>query len=436
MAREMKDSGIEWIGEIPREWEVIKIKRLGEYRNGLTYMPSDITDQRNGMLVLRSSNIQHGKISLLDNVYVSSEISEQLKVKQGDIIICSRNGSRDLIGKCAIVENELNASFGAFMMKYRCEAPRYMYYILNSAIFKYYLSTFLTATINQLTGANFGNMAIVWCKNREEQIRIVDFLDTQCAHIDSVIEKTRAAIEEYKRLKQSVITQAVTKGIRPNREMKDSGLNVISSLPRDWKVNPIKHICEIPITDGTHMTPDYSDENNGSPFISSKDVTSGQINWTKIKYITKELHNELKKSIAPRRNDILLAKNGTTGVAALVDDDREFDVYVTIAVIRVKSQIIIPKFALYSINSQLCKRQFDEHLKGIGVPNLHLGTINNTKIFIPAISEQTEIVAYLDEKTASIDSLIQKKEQLITELEAYKKSLIYEYVTGKKEVVL
>ena len=119
----------------------------------------------------------------------------------------------------------------------------------------------------------------------------------------------------------------------------------------------------------------------------------------------------------------------------MVDDDREFDIYVTIAVIRVNSQIVIPKFALYSINSQLCKRQFDQHLKGIGVPNLHLGTINNTRIFIPSISEQSEIVAYLDEKTAAIDSLIQKKEQLITELEAYKKSLIYEYVTGKKEVI-
>ena len=418
MAREMKDSGIEWIGEIPRSWGICRLRFLCNILTG----NQDTQD-----------NDPDGKYPF----YVRSPIVEKSNsfTFEGDDILMAGDGVG--AGK---VFHYVSGKYGCHQRVYSLQkitgiSRRFLYYYLQN---RFYISIETANSKSTVDSVRLNMLQdfSVTIPNCEEQQSIAVFLDTQCAHIDSVIEKTRAAIEEYKKLKQAVITQAVTKGIRPNREMKDSGLNVISSLPRDWKVNPIKHICEIPITDGTHMTPDYSDENNGSPFISSKDVTSGQINWTKIKYITKELHNELKKSIAPRRNDILLAKNGTTGVAALVDDDREFDVYVTIAVIRVKSQIIIPKFALYSINSQLCKRQFDEHLKGIGVPNLHLGTINNTKIFIPAISEQTEIVAYLDEKTASIDSLIQKKEQLITELEAYKKSLIYEYVTGKKEVVL
>ena len=174
--RPMKDSGIEWIGEIPESYKVERVKHLGSYRNGLTYTPDDVVDEGQGTLVLRSSNVQQGKLCFEDNVYVDAEIPERLMVQKGDIIICSRNGSRELIGKCAIVENDLVASFGAFMMIFRGDSPKYMYYILNSSVFKYYLSTFLTSTINQLTGSNFGNMAIVWCNDISEQNEIVDYL--------------------------------------------------------------------------------------------------------------------------------------------------------------------------------------------------------------------------------------------------------------------
>ena len=208
--REMKDSGIEWIGEIPREWSIVKIKHLGEYRNGLTYNPTDVVNKNDGVLVLRSSNIQHGKLCLLDNVYVNMTIPEQLMVKKGDIVICSRNGSRALIGKCAVVEESLVASFGAFMMSYRCKSSKYMYYILNSEVFKYHLNTFLTSTINQLTGGNFGNMSIVWCRNKNEQSEIVAYLDEKTAAIDSLIQKKEQLITELEAYKKSLIYEYVT----------------------------------------------------------------------------------------------------------------------------------------------------------------------------------------------------------------------------------
>ena len=174
MAEQMKPSGIDWIGDIPESWDVVRIKDIGTYRNGLTYAPEDIAEDDNGTLVLRSSNIQNGKISYDDNVYVKCSVSPELMVKKGDIIICSRNGSRELIGKNAIIENSgIACSFGAFMMVYRCSCPRYMYYILNSEVFSYYLGTFLTSTINQLTGNNFGNMKIVFCKDHNEIYKIL-----------------------------------------------------------------------------------------------------------------------------------------------------------------------------------------------------------------------------------------------------------------------
>ena len=208
--REMKDSGVEWIGGIPKEWNVVKIKHLGEYRNGLTYNPTDVVDKSGGVLVLRSSNIQHGKLCLVDNVYVNMTIPEQLMVKKGDIVICSRNGSKALIGKCAVVEESMVASFGAFMMSYRCKSSKYMYYILNSEVFKYHLNTFLTATINQLTGGNFGNMSIVWCNNESEQSEIVAYLDEKTAAIDSLIQKKEQLITELEAYKKSLIYEYVT----------------------------------------------------------------------------------------------------------------------------------------------------------------------------------------------------------------------------------
>ena len=207
---EMKDSGIEWIGQIPKHWEIIRIKNIGEYRNGLTYKPTDITDENTGILVLRSSNIQAGKISLKDNVYVSTFVRNDLKVQKGDILICSRNGSRELVGKNAIIEDLQDVTFGAFMMIFRCDSPKYLYYILNSKVFSYYLGSFFTSTINQLTGSNFGNMKIVYVSNKLEQNKIVSYLDSKCSEIDAIIadkKRQRGILAEYKK---SLIYEYVT----------------------------------------------------------------------------------------------------------------------------------------------------------------------------------------------------------------------------------
>lgn len=146
------------------------------------------------------------------------------------------------------------------------------------------------------------------------------------------------------------------------------------------------------------------------------------------------MHNILHKEVCCKRGDILLAKNGTTGVAALVDTDDVFDIYVTLAVIRSDKKKVLPEYLLYSINSNVTKEQFSERLVGIGVPNLHLNVIENTNIIVYEISEQQKIVKYLNEKCSCIDDAILIKKKQLEMLADYKKSLIYEYVTGKKEV--
>ena len=207
--RPMKESGIEWIGAIPENWDVRRIKSIGTYRNGLTYAPEDQADE-SGTLVLRSSNVQNGKLDFSNNVFVSCEVPAQLMVQKGDILICSRNGSRELIGKSAIIDSDICASFGAFMMIFRCECPGYMYYLLNSNIFSVYLNTFLTTTINQLTGKNFGNMNVVYCPDAVEQDEIVSFLDRRCLELDELIAKKISLINSLESYKKSLIYEYVT----------------------------------------------------------------------------------------------------------------------------------------------------------------------------------------------------------------------------------
>lgn len=207
---EMKDSGISWIGKIPKEWKITRLKYLGNYRNGLTYSPINICSENDGILVLRSSNVQNGKIDLKDNVYVNIPIRSDMMVRYGDILICSRNGSKTLIGKNAIIDSNINASFGAFMMIYRCIDSRYLYYILNSSVFSYYIGSFFTSTINQLTGTNFGNMKIPFCPEQDERLKIITYLDSKCAKIDSIIQKKQDLLANLDTYKKSLIYEYVT----------------------------------------------------------------------------------------------------------------------------------------------------------------------------------------------------------------------------------
>ena len=184
----------------------------------------------------------------------------------------------------------------------------------------------------------------------------------------------------------------------------------------------LEELCEF-IKDGTHQTPQYTDDRtNGFKFLSSKDVTSGKISWENIKYITESLHNELYSKISPRRNDILLAKNGTTGIAALVDCDEIFDIYVSLAILRFYDGNN-PTYLLYAINSDATKWQFESKLKGVGVPNLHLREIRKTKISLPPLSLQNEFADFV----AKVDKSQLAIQKSLEELETLKKSLMQEY---------
>lgn len=205
-----KDSGVEWLGKVPEHWEVSKLKYVGEAIIGLTYDPKNIVDEQDGILVLRSSNLQNGKISYADNVYINMDIPDKLITKENDILICSRNGSRKLIGKNAKIDKySVGHSFGAFTTMYRSRYNNFIFYILNSSLFTFQSSRFLTTTINQLTTGTLNDFEIPFPSLSEQQ-QIVNYLDDKTSKIDTLIEKSKKSIELLKEKRTALISACVT----------------------------------------------------------------------------------------------------------------------------------------------------------------------------------------------------------------------------------
>ncbi|MBF6643580.1 restriction endonuclease subunit S [Chryseobacterium indologenes] len=183
--------------------------------------------------------------------------------------------------------------------------------------------------------------------------------------------------------------------------------NTINSYKYDLR--SLNSICTL-ITDGTHQTPKYFD--NGIIFLSAKNVTKEIIDWTDIKYVSKEAHLEYIKRVKPEIDDILLAKNGTTGIAAIVDDDREFSIYVSLALLKPDRKSVFPRYLLHLINSDIARIQFSSRLIGIGVPNLHLGEIREVVIPLPNIDMQINISNNIDNIKTKVKKIQEKVEQL------------------------
>jgi type I restriction enzyme S subunit len=208
---EMKDSGVEWIGKIPSGWEVVKLKFVGNVVIGLSYSPDNVVDEGEGTLVMRSTNVQNGKPSFHDNVYVDKDIPDRMVTREGDILICSRNGSRNLIGKNCIISKDIEGmTFGVFMTIFRSKYWKLIYWVLNSSVFKSQSGLYLTSTINQLTVSTIKNLSIPFTFNESEQQQIVDYLDKETSKIDKLVDIESKRIILLKEYRQSLISDVVT----------------------------------------------------------------------------------------------------------------------------------------------------------------------------------------------------------------------------------
>lgn len=425
---EYNDSGIEWIGEMPSHWRVMPIKRTGSFENGLTYSPTDVCDE-NGVLVLRSSNIQNDKLSFEDNVYVA-KCPLSLMVKSGDIIICSRNGSASLVGKCAMVEGNINATYGAFMMRYRpiCKSNKvFSYYLLQTAL-KCYKGLYSTTTINQLTKGVIGQIYVSYPPFHEQQA-IATYLDEKCGKINRAINVQKKKIDLLNELKQTIITNTVTKGLSPNAPMKDSGVEWIGEIPAHWDVMKtslaFNHIGS-GTTPSTSKREYYDDE--GAYWLQTGDLTDGLVVNTS-KKISKIAVRECNLKFYPPNSVVIAMYGATIGKMGLLQIQCATN---QACCVLPSNKHINAKYTFYFFLS--AKSDLLISAIGGGQPNISQDVIKKTKIILPPFSEQQDIVRHLDKECGKIDAQISKANRRIELLEELKQSIITEAVTGKIKV--
>lgn len=422
---EYKDSGIEWLGEVPSHWEIMPLKRTGTFGNGLTYSPNDICTD-NGILVLRSSNIQNDKLCFDDNVYVN-DCPKELIVKPGDIIICSRNGSASLVGKCAMVEKELRATFGAFMMRYRPlknANKRFSFYMLQSSL-KFYKGLYSTTTINQLTKSVIEQITVSFPPH-EEQLAIASYLDKKCGKINGAIDVQKKKIDLLNELKQTIITNAVTKGLNPDAPMKDSGVEWIGHVPEHWEVKRLKFNSKF--INGFAFKSDSFSDDGEYPVIRIGDIYNDGISYDNIVYVP--LNSELD-NYKVRNNDILIAMSGATvGKVGLCNSSDVGYINQRVGIVRSK----IYKLIWYNLLSPKFLEYIYLMSDGSAQPNISSKGIRDYYIAIPSHEEQQEIIEYLTKKVSNIETQIAKANRRIELLNELKQSIITEAVTGKVKV--
>lgn len=429
--KKYKDSGIAWLGEVPEHWNVKRLKFLGDIILGLTYSPENITNEDNGTLVLRSSNIQNGKLVFEDNVFVNSDIPQKMITTEQDILICSRNGSRSLIGKCALIEKYgLNQTFGAFMTVYRTPYRKFVYYALNSEIFKSQLGLFLTSTINQLTTQVLGNFNIAF-PPRDEQTAIAHYLDTKLGEIDALIDKQQTLLEKLAERRTATITAAVTRGLNPNAPMKNSGVEWLGDVPAHWDVSPFKLVMNS-IIDYRGKTPEKT--NSGVFLITARNIKNGIIDYTlSQEFIDEDNYEEVMRRGLPKLGQVLMTTEAPLGEVAQID---RTDVALAQRVLKFdgKKDKLDNRFLKYFILSKAFQASLYKFATGSTALGIKSERLSYLKSLLPPVTEQTAIANYLDQETAKIDRLRDKVEQAISRLKEYRTALITQAVTGKIKV--
>jgi len=410
MSRPMKDSGIEWIGEIPESWGTIRFKFL---HNGVN--TGEAIDKEYWTFDEQDTIFYTAGLNPIRTNY--SNFPEWKYTKKNDLLL-ARNGTPYVyfpVANACYTDHIIRADMKLDTNK------RFIQYALQQSI-----SSIVVDSVSIPTwSASLWNEQAIPYPSAKQQLAISAYLDEKCALIDSVIEKTKASIEEYKKLRQAVITQAVTKGIRGNRPMKDSGSVWFGTIPLDWTIKKIKY-----------------------QFHIKKDI-AGKEGYTVLSITQKGI---IPKDLS--KNEGQLAESYSNYQIVNIGDFamNHMDLLTGWVDISKYSGVTSPDYRVFVLDNkensdshyflymmQMCysNRIFyglGQGVSGLGRWRLQADKFLNFLIPIPPLQEQQEIASYLDKKCAEIDTLITKKEQFLKELESYKKSLIYEYVTGKKEV--
>ena len=320
--REMKNSGIEWIGDIPSDWKVCKLKNIIKFLNGYAF-DSGVLKSDGLYPVIRIGDIINGKVdfSKANKIDEYSDLLNKFAIEPDDVVIAMSGAT---VGKMGYIEKvEIKSFINQRVGIIRSDMNKFVFYYLSSESFLKYIQLLSEGTAQpNISTENINNFYITQPSKTEIE-KIVSFLDEKCAEIDTVIEKTKETVEEYRKLKQSVITQAVTKGIRPNRPMKDSGIEWIGEIPADWSVRKLKTFTTqiskgaTPKDMSTEKTDFYSIR-----FLKSENIVDNQLMSVPEFYIEESIHSgELKRSQLSDNDIMFVIAGASIGKVAIVSNE-------------------------------------------------------------------------------------------------------------------
>ena len=413
MARKMKDSGIEWIGEIPEGWEVVPVKRLCTMQAGKNLTSEQIAPE--GTYPVYGGNGIRGFFSDYNC--------------DGQFLTVGRQGAlcgnvHKINGKVWATEHAVITTPSSYTIL------DFLYFLLIGMDLNQYVSS--TAAQPGLAVGTLLNLKTCYPCSTLEQTQISNYLNAKCSEIDVMLSKIRSSIEEYKKLKQAVITQAVTKGVRGKREMKDSGNPWFGQIPTDWKLSRVglhfsiilgKMLCNAPLNDTYTLEPYYC-----AADVHFDGVADGERKKMWFSPIEKDLY---RVSVG----DLLVVEGGAGAGGSAIVENLDSYTYIQNSIMIVRSKGNTDNRYLRYLLEFLVKQGYiDIVCNKATIPHFTKDKLSGVPFCLCPTGEQEEIADYLDAKCAEIDGLIAKKEQLVKELESYKKSLIYEVVTGKREV--
>ena len=409
----MKDSGIPWIGQIPEDWEVAKYKFFATSGMGETILGGNLVEDGIPVYSATQNNTVFGYVK-----------SSSLKLNKNDFVIPARGNS---IGCVTIVkDNEATATQTTIYSKLNDKINyKFLYYCcvgLKDVWFYFEDTAIPQITVNQVQNNK------VPLPPKEIQQKIVEILDKKCGQIDELVRIEENEIEKLKEYKTSLITKVVTKGLDPNAKMKDSGIPWIGQIPEDWKIGRLKFYAQIK----TGSTPptnikQYFDENIN--WFTPSDFKNMYLNNSERK-IASSFLTDFNITLFPLKTTLLVGIGATCGKIALINNEGYCNQQITAIV---ASNNIDRKFMFYEMSA--IQKYLKENALYTTLPILNNEYIKNINIIIADIEIQQQIADYLDKRCEEIDNLIKIKQEKIEKLKEYKKSLIYQYVTGKKEVV-
>jgi len=423
-----RDNGVEWLGEVPSHWKVMRFQRCVAVAEGQVD-PEHVLFSRMSLIAPNHIESGTGRLLSLESATEQGAESGKYLCNAGDVVYSK---IRPSLRKVCIAPEECLCSADMYPLRPHGDLTNhFLFWLILSEQFS--ALAVLESERVAMPKINRESLKAVMLAvpPSSEQSSIVGFLDRETAKIDALVGEQQRLIELLKEKRQAVISRAVTKGLNPHAPMKPSGIEWLGDVPEQWEVLQLGKICR-KVADGPHFSPTYVDE--GVLFLSGRNIRVDRWSLEDVKFISVEDCEEFDKSVVPEVGDVLYTKGGTTGIARAVDITERFQVWVHVAVLKLRREIALPDYVALALNSTGSYEQSQLFTKG--ATNQDLGLTRMVKIYItlPPLDVQTAIVEYLRDETKIIDNLMSEAEHAIDLLQERRTALISAAVTGKIDV--